>query len=270
LRDGGNTEQEFTMPERTSYASGTPNWIDLQTSDPSAAKQFYGALFGWSYDDQAIPEAPGVFYSMAQRRGKNVAGIAPLPDAQVDQGVPPHWNSYVSVDDLDATLAKVGPAGGTVVMPPFDISDSGRMAVVQDPTGAVIALWQAKEHIGASLVNEPGTFCWSELITPDIPAAAAFYRAVFGWDAATTEGDMPYTEFKLGESIAGGMNPPMPGIPPMWGIYIAVDDTDATVSKTTELGGSVIAPATDIEPGRFAVLADPQGAMFSVIKMHEA
>ena len=230
------------MPERTSYAAGTPNWIDLQTSDPNAAKQFYGALFGWSYDDQPIPEAPGVFYSMAQLRGHNVAGISPLPDAQVGQGVPPHWNSYVSVDDLDATLAKVGPAGGTVIAPPFDVMDAGRMAVIQDPTGAIFQLWQAKNHIGATLVNEPGAFSWSELITPDVPKAAAFYEKVFGWGSDTHTGEMPYTEFKLdGESIAGAMNPPMPGIPPMWGIYFSVADTDATVAKAKSLGGAVFA-----------------------------
>jgi len=256
------------MPERTSYAAGTPNWIDLQTGDPNAAKQFYGALFGWSYDDQPVDEANGVFYSMAKLDGHDVGAIAPLQDEQAAQGVPPHWNSYIAVDDVEAAVAKVGPAGGTVIAPPFDIFDAGRMAVVQDPTGAIFELWQAKEHVGATLVNEPGTFSWSELMTPDIPAAAAFYRALFGWDAVTSPGDMPYTEFKLGgESIAGGMNPPMPGIPPLWNIYFAVADTDATVARATELGGSVIAPAMDIEPGRFAVLADPQGAMFSVIKM---
>ena len=185
--------------------------------------------------------------------------------------MPPHWNSYISVDDIEATTAKVAGAGGTVIAPPFDVIDAGRMAVIQDPTGAIFELWQAKNHIGASLVNEPGTFTWSELITPDVPKAAAFYKTVLGWDSETVGEEMPYTEFKLdGNSIAGGMNPPMPGIPPLWGIYFAVADTDATVAKAKSLGGSVIAEPMDIEPGRFAVLADPQGAMFNVIKMNEA
>src|SRR6478609_8551122 len=122
------------MPERTSYAAGTPNWIDLQTSDPNAAKEFYGALFGWAYDDQPVDEANGVFYSMAKLDGHDVGAIAPLQDEQAAQGVPPHWNSYIAVDDIEAAVAKVGPAGGTVIAPPFDIFDAGRMAVVQDPT----------------------------------------------------------------------------------------------------------------------------------------
>jgi predicted enzyme related to lactoylglutathione lyase len=257
------------MAERTSYASGTPSWVDLQTTDQNAAKQFYGELFGWSYSDQPVDDA-GTVYSMATLRGHDVGAISPLGD-QAAQGVPPHWNSYVSVDDLDATVAKVAPAGGTVIAPPFDIFDAGRMAVIQDPTGAIFELWQAKEHIGAGLVNEPGTFTWSELITPDTAKAAAFYNALLGWGTATQGGENPYTEFQLdGQTIAGGMNPPMPGIPPMWGIYFAVADTDATVEKAKSLGGSVIAEPMDIEPGRFAVLADPQGAMFSVIKTNEA
>jgi predicted enzyme related to lactoylglutathione lyase len=258
------------MPERTSYASGTPSWVDLATSDQAAAKEFYGALLGWSYNDQPIDEANGVFYSMAQINGLDVAAIAPLGE-QAAAGIPPHWNSYVSVDDLEATTAKVAPAGGTVIAPPFDVMEAGRMAVIADPTGAIFNLWKAKENIGAKLVNEPGTFCWSELITPDIPKAAAFYADVLGWGSQTQGEEHVYTEFKVGgESIAGGMNPPMPGMPTVWGIYFAVDDTDATVAKATSLGGSVMSPPMDIEPGRFAVLADPQGAVFMVIKMKQA
>jgi uncharacterized protein len=257
------------MPERKSYASGTPNWVDVQTSDQAAAKQFYGELFGWVYNDQPIDEANGVYYSIATLGGLDVGAIAPLDPSAA--GVPPHWNSYVSVDDLEAVTAKVAAAGGTVVAPPFDVMDAGRMSVIADPTGAIFELWQAKNHIGATLVNEPGAFSWSELITPDVPKAAEFYKQVLGWGAETHEGGMPYTEFTLdGSSIAGAMNPPMPGIPPMWSIYFSTADTDATVAKAKSLGGAVIAPPMDIEPGRFAVLADPQGAMFNVIKMNEA
>ena len=259
------------MPERKSYVSGTPNWVDLQTTDQAGAKQFYGELFGWSYNDLPIDEANGVYYSMATLKGSDVAAIAPSSDDQVAAGVPPHWNSYVSVDDVEAAAARVAPAAGTVIASPFDVLDAGRMAVIQDPTGAIFQLWQAKNHIGATLVNEPGAFSWSELITPDVPKAAAFYEKVFGWGSDTHAGEMPYTEFKLdGESIAGAMNPPMPGIPPMWGIYFSTADTDATVAKAKSLGGAVFSEPMDIEPGRFAVLADPQGAMFNVIKMNEA
>jgi len=258
------------MPERTSYASGTPSWVDIQTSDTSAAKGFYGSLFGWSFVDNPIDEANGVYYSIATVRGLDVAAVAPLGE-QAAAGVPPHWNSYVSVDDVDATTANVEAAGGHVHAPPFDVMDAGRMSVVQDPTGAIILLWQAKSNIGAKLVNEANTFSWSELITPDIPKAADFYNKLLGWTSVTHgEGAGAYTEFQLGgNSIAGAMNPPMPGIPPMWGIYFSVDDCDASVEKVKSLGGAVMAGPMDIEPGRFAAVADPQGAVFSVITMNE-
>jgi len=258
------------MPERTSYASGTPNWVDVQTTDTNAAKQFYGSLFGWSFVDNPIDEENGVYYSIATIRDLDVAAVAPLGD-QAAAGVPPHWNSYVNVDDVDAIAAKVEAAGGALHAPPFDVMDAGRMAVVQDPTGAIILLWQAKGNIGAKLVNEAGTFSWSELVTPDIPKAADFYNALLGWTTLTHgEGAGAYTEFQLdGRSIAGAMNPPMPGIPPLWGVYFTVDDCDATVEKAKSLGGALFAGPMDIEPGRFAVLADPQGAMFNVITMNE-
>ncbi len=254
------------MPKRTEYAPGTPSWVDLQTTDQSAAKSFYSGLFGWTYDDQPIDD--NTVYSMAELQGEHVAAIAPLGD-QAAAGIPPHWNSYVTVADVDASAGQVAKAGGTLIAPPFDVMDAGWMAVVADPTGGVIALWQAKNNIGAGLVNEAGAFSWNELMTPDVPKAAAFYKHMFGWEAATTP-DGSYTEFKLdGQSIAGAMKPPMPGIPTMWGIYFSVDDCDATVEKATSLGGAVMNGATDIEPGRFAVLADPQGAMFNVITMKQ-
>ncbi len=251
------------MPKRTEYAPGTPSWVDLQTTDQSAAKSFYTGLFGWTYDDRPIDE--NTVYSMAELQGEHVAAIAPLGD-QAAAGIPPHWNSYVTVADVEASAGQVEKAGGTLIAPPFDVMDAGRMAVVADPTGGVIALWQAKNNIGAGLVNETGAFSWNELMTPDVPKAAAFYKQMFGWEAAPTP-DGSYTEFKLdGQSIAGAMNPPMPGIPTVWGIYFSVDDCDATVEKAKSLGGAVFNGPMDIEPGRFAVLADPQGAMFNVIK----
>ncbi len=254
------------MPERKEYASGTPSWVDLQTTDQSAAKSFYSGLFGWTYEDSPIDE--NTVYSMAELKGQHVAAIAPL-GPQADAGIPPHWNSYVTVADCDASAGLAGKAGGSVVMPPMDVMDAGRMAVVADPTGGMIALWQAKNNIGAGLVNEAGAFSWNELMTPDVPKAAAFYKQMFGWDSAPTP-DGSYTEFKLdGQSIAGAMNPPMPGIPTVWGIYFSVDDCDATVEKAKSLGGAVFNGPMDIEPGRFAVLADPQGAMFNVITMKQ-
>lgn len=253
------------MPERTQYAPGTPSWVDLQTTDQPAAKQFYSELFGWTYED--TPVGDDAVYSIALLKGKQVGAIAPLGPGM--EGIPPHWNSYVTVSDVDASAAQVVPAGGQVMMPPFDVMDAGRMAVVADPTGAVINLWQAKNNIGSELVNEAGAFSWNELLTPDVPKAAEFYNKIFGWEANHITEGMDYTEFKLdGNSIAGGMNPPMPGMPPVWTIYFSVDDTDATVAKAQSAGGAVFMPPTEIPPGRFAVLADPQGAVFNVIKMN--
>ena len=254
------------MPERTKYAPGTPSWIDLQTPDQAGAKAFYGALFDWSYEDQPIGQDDAgndAFYSMAQKNGKNVAAIGGSPPP----GVPPHWNVYVTVADVDATAGLVAGAGGAVVAPPFDVMDAGRMAVIADPTGAMLCLWTPTNNIGASLVNEHGTLTWEELMSPDVPAAAAFYKKIFGWEAATTP-DGSYTEMKLGDrSIAGAMKPPMPGMPSVWGVYFAVDDTDKIVAVAKANGATVVQEPMDIEPGRFAVMADPTGAMFAVIKM---
>lgn len=254
------------MPERTEYAAGMPNWVDLQTTDAAAAKQFYTGLFGWTYADEPIDEEHDVYYSLAQIDGKDVAAIAPMPPGS--DGIPTHWNSYVSVPDVEATVALVEPAGGAVVMTPFDVMDAGRMAIIQDPTGAMLAVWQAKNHAGAALVNDPNTWSWNELLTPDVPKAGEFYAKVFGWTAHPVP-DGSYTEFKLnGESIAGAQNPPMPGIPPLWGVYFAVADTDEMIEKIKAGGGTLFAGPIDIPIGRLAVAADPQGGMFNIIKFN--
>ena len=253
------------MPERKEYAPGTPSWVDLQTTDQNAAKQFYRELFGWSYNDAEIPDSGGAVYSMAQLNGHDVGAIAGMPPG--GDGIPPHWNTYITVSDADAACALAEKSGGTVIAPAFDVMDAGRMAVIADPTGAVFNVWQAKNHPGAGLVNEPGTWSWNELIDAELPKAEEFYKKVFGWEANHLTEGMEYTEFKLnGASIGGGMKPPMPGMPNVWGIYFTVADTDATVAKAKSLGAAVFQEPTDIPPGRFAVLADPQGAMFNVIK----
>jgi hypothetical protein len=178
------------------------------------------------------------------------------------------WNTYLAVDSVDEATAKVEAAGGKVAMAPFDVMDAGRMSFVMDPSGAPVALWQANQHIGATLVNEPGTINWNELVTSDL-GATRFYADVTG--LSTENMDMgegqPYTVFKSGEAMVGGSTPPqMPGVPSHWHVYFGTADADATAAKAAELGGSVIVPPFDTPVGRIAVLSDPQGAMFSVIK----
>ena len=253
------------MPVRTSYTQGTPNWVDLQASDQDAAKAFYSGLFGWTYDDQPMPE--GQVYSMAMLGEHAVAAIAPQPPEMVAAGAPPMWNTYLAVDSADDAAAKAEAAGGTIAMAPFDVMDAGRMAFVLDPSGAPVALWQAGRHIGATLVNEPGTINWNELITTD-PAAVAFYQNVLGLTTSTMDmGAGEYTLFEADGQMVGGTTPPqMPGTPNHWHVYFGVADADATVAKATEMGGSVLVPPFDTPVGRMAVIADPQGAVFSIIQ----
>ncbi len=254
------------MPERTSYAPGTPSWIDIGT-DVEAAKTFYTGLFGWSTADAGPVEETGGYGFFTTADAKLLAGYGP----QQNPG-PPFWTTYIATDDADASAAKVEAAGGTVVVPPMDVMDAGRMAVFQDTEGAFFSVWQAGRHLGAEVVNEPGAFCWSELSTRDPEAAKAFYAAVFGWGAQASENEaMAYTEWQLGgESIGGMMDmPPMvpAEVPAYWLVYFAVEDTDASVARAKELGGMAMVEGMDTPAGRIAVLADPQGATFALISL---
>ncbi len=251
------------------YAPGTPSWVDLSSPDLDASAAFYGSLFGWDCTEAGDPAETGG-YRMFEKGGRVVAGLGPL---QENSG-PPSWTTYVSVADVDATATAITDAGGTVLVPPMDVMEAGRMLVALDPTGAAFSVWQPNQHIGASLVNEPGSLSWNELNTRDPEAAESFYRAVFGWTGNHNDmGDgSTYTEWQLdGRSVGGmiDMRGRVPDqIPAHWLTYFAVDDTDATVATVTERGGSVMVPAMDIEPGRFAVVADPNGAFFAVMKMN--
>ena len=253
------------MPERTSYTQGTPNWVDLPTSDQAAAKAFYAGLFGWTYDDQPMGE--GQVYSMAMLGGHQVAAISSQPAEMAAAGAPPMWNTYLAVDSVDDATAKVEAAGGKVAMAPFDIMDAGRMSFVMDPSGAAVALWQANQHIGAGLVNEPGAVIWNELIT-DNPAAVPFYEQVLGVTTTTAGmGEDKYTMFEAGGQQVGGTMPPqMAGVPNHWHVYFAVADADATAAKIKQLGGSVVVEPFDTPIGKMAVAADPQGAVFSLFQ----
>lgn len=255
------------MPEFTSYAAGTPSWVDHAAKDVTASNAFYSGLFGWEPEDQG--EEMG-HYTIMRKGGKTVAG-----DMQVMvEGQPSAWVTYVCVEDAEKTVEVAKKAGATVFVEPMDVSDIGRMAVFADPTGAAIGIWQPKTFQGAELANEPGAFAWNELNTRDVPAAKTFYSEVFGWTPNDLDdmGGMNYTEWKLGDSsVAGMMSIPdmVPAeVPAHWLVYFGVEDTDATVSTATGLGAAVMVPPTDIPPGRFAVLSDPDGAVFAVIKLN--
>jgi uncharacterized protein len=255
------------MSERSSYDQGTPNWVDLQTTDQEGAKAFYGRLFGWEFDDQPLPEGMGA-YSMALKGSTgSVAAIAGQSPDMVAQNLPPMWNTYIAVDDVDVTTARVDAAGGKVLMPPFDVMDAGRMSFVADPSGAAVGLWQAGDHIGATVVNEHGAVVWNELVTDDTESAARFFRDVAGMGTQNAEmGSMPYLMFTVDDRPVGGTTPPpMPGLPNHWHVYFQVDDVPVAAAVATENGGAVVSGPFDTPIGPMAILRDPQGAMFSVM-----
>jgi predicted enzyme related to lactoylglutathione lyase len=258
------------MPEITKYAPGAFCWSELGTSDPDAAKNFYKQVFGWAAND--IPAGPDMVYTMLSKDGKDVGALYKLKDEHKAMGIPPHWLSYISVESADETAKKAKELGGTVEMEPFDVFDVGRMAVIQDPTGATFAIWQPRSSIGAKVRDETNTLCWNELNTNDTGKALEFYTKLFGWTSKTDDNSTtPYTEFMNAGTPHGGMiqiAPEWGKVPPHWLLYFAVDDCDGTVGKATGVGASTVLPPTDIpNVGRFALIADPQGAMFAVIKL---
>jgi predicted enzyme related to lactoylglutathione lyase len=251
--------------EITSYKPGTPCWVDLGSPNIDESVAFYGSLFGWEVP-ASLPDTGG--YRIAHRDGKAVAAFG----GQQQPDIPPYWTTYISVTDADATAKAVEAAGGQVLAPPFDVMTQGRMAVFADPTGAPVSVWQPKDFIGASLVNEPGTLSWNELTTRKADTAIVFYSEVFGWTAdAQPMGDMTYTVWLLDGNPVGGMFPmdeTFPAeVPSHWLAYFTVDDTDATLAKTVQLGGAVQLEPKDTPQGRLAVLKDPHGALFAVITM---
>lgn len=251
------------MPTMTSYAPGNFCWCELATNDQNGAKEFYTKLFGWTPNDS--PMGPDAVYTMLELDGKNLGALYGMDKAQLDMGIPPHWNVYLSVTNVDEASKKAESLGGKVVLPPFDVMDVGRMSMVQDPTGAMFALWEAKLHTGAQLTGEPGAFCWWELNTNDTDKAKAFYTGLFGWG---TGGDPNYTEWKNGGESIGGMmqiQPEWGDVPPNWMSYVMVADADQTAEKAKSLGGNIYMGPQDIpNMGRFAVIADPQGAAFAI------
>lgn len=259
------------MSERTHYPAGVPCWVTGLQRDPQAGLDFYGPLFGWDFEDGLVPDDGSAPYSLARLRGREVAGIAPLPPGQ---DVPPAWITEVRVDDVDVTAGNVTEAGGTVLSGPMDMG-IGRLVVIADPAGAVICGWEARGREGAQLVNEAGAWAMSLLWTPDPEAAAAFYRTVFGWE---TEAFGSMTLFRLPGYVGGEPSQPVPRDvvavmaplqegTPRWDVDFWIDDADAAAVMAAESGGTLVQEPFDAPPFRRAVIRDPQGAAFSVSQL---
>jgi len=277
------------MLERDGYMPGVPCWVDTSQPDPDAALDFYAGLFGWEFEDAMPPDAPGKYY-FARLRGRDVAAVGSQPE-----GGPPMaaWNTYIWVESADEASSKVTDAGGRVLTDPFDVMDAGRMAVFSDPEGAAFCVWQAKQHKGAQIVNEPGSLNFNGLNTRDAEGAKSFYGSVYGWKTLRLEGGaevwrLPgYGDFlersdpglpkRMAESgaqagfedLVATINPiadDQPEVPAHWSVTFAVEDADATAKRAAELGGKVVVPPFDAPWVRITVIADPQGATFIASK----
>jgi predicted enzyme related to lactoylglutathione lyase len=248
------------MGERDSYEHGTFSWTDLSTPDAQASKDFYGALFGWDFEDNPIPD--GGVYVMARIGGRAAAAMFETTDRH------PAWASYVTVDDLDGTTARAGELGANVLAEPFDVMDVGRMSTIQDPTGAVLCLWEPRTSIGAEIVNGPGALSVTQLNTSDTEAAERFYSDLFGWrfDSVGTD-EMPYWGIYRGDSMNAGMMPLPDGAPAPshWLVYFGSEDVDAAAEQIRSTGGTLMVEPMDVPPaGRILVAQDPQGAIFAL------
>jgi len=257
------------MAEFSSHTPGTFSWAELATTDQKGGVQFYRSLLGWDVNEQPI--GPDEVYTMFTLRGQEVAAAYTMRPEERQHGAPPHWNLYVSVASVDESVKKAESLGAKVLAPPFDVMDVGRMAVLQDPAGAVFQVWEARKHIGAKILGEPGALCWSELTTRDTKRAESFYTALFGWTPkhSAPSAVMEYTEFhNQGKPLGGmmAMPPNMPAhVPSYWMPYFQVTDVDASANKAKGLGARPMVGPQDIpNTGRFAILSDPQGAMFAI------
>jgi predicted enzyme related to lactoylglutathione lyase len=256
------------MSVKTSYQPGTPCWIDLGTPDQDAAGEFYGRLFGWElHEDENAEQTQG--YRTAQLDGQNVGGVMRL----MQEGQPPAWLTYISVEDAGATAAGAREAGGTIHVEPMSVLDYGTMAVIADPTGAAFGIWQPGRNIGSDVMREPGSVAWNELNTRDPAVARDFYGDLFGWEFKDQEyeGTGTYTTISAGEESFGGLldiTGRVPEeVPAHWLVYFAVEDADSTLTTARESGGEVVfGPQAIGEVGTIAVLKDPFGAVFAVIQ----
>ncbi len=276
------------MRERDGYIPGVPCWVDTSQPDPEAAVAFYGGLFGWELADAMPPEAPGRYF-IARLGGGSVAAVASQAEGAPSVAT---WNTYIWVDSAEEAAAKVLQAGGRVVTDPFDVTEAGRMAVCSDPEGALFCLWQARQHRGAQIVNEPGSLNFNSLNARDAAGAKSFYGSVFGWETLDLGGagmwrlpgyggfleqSEPGLRERMAESgapegfedVVAALNPiaeDQPDTPAHWSVTFAVEDADATAARASELGGSVLVAPFDAPWVRMAVIADPQGATFIASK----
>ena len=242
------------MGQRTSYPPGTFSYAELATSDAAAAKAFYTDLFGWTYEDVPMGDAPP--YSPAFKDGSQVAALFETSDQ------PPHWNCYVTVTSVDGTAASAGEHGGSVISEPFEVMELGRMAVIADPGGAALCLWEPRQHIGAYLVNTPGAMTWNDLVTPDPEAAARFYGVLFGWRVEEIPNAGGYRLIFNGERTNGGI---MPVDGPMaWMPYFGHEDVERVAAEVEGKGGRLFNGPLQMPKGSVAIVGDPQGAVFAV------
>ena len=260
------------MPVITKHQPGAFCWAELATIDIRRAKAFYSELFGWKYEDQPAGEF-GV-YTMCLLGKKQLGALYELPPNLRKMGVSPHWMSYVAVANADQACETIKQHGGAIQQGPFDVMEHGRMAICQDPTGASFSIWQAKKHVGASVMGEHGTPGWFELATKGVAKAEAFYAKVFGWSVKqSNDSGLEYREFSAAGApmSQGGMmelTPQHGPVPPHWLIYFPVADCDGDAARAKALGGKVLLAPMDIpKVGRFAVLSDPAGAAFAVIQL---
>lgn len=252
------------MPTFASHPHGNPSWVDLMAHDAEAAAVWYSKLFGWNAEKQETPD-PTRPYWMFTLNGETVAGMGQMSDEMKANGVPPMWNSYFTVDDLDAAVEKVSSLGGNITMPPMDVGEAGRMAFVTDAEGASVALWQAGLHCGATIANEPNTWCWNELDTHDPAKAQAFYEGFFGWEFKPGDNDASLMIYNKGNEIAHSLkiDPSWgEGIPAHWTVYFAVADIAKGCKAVEELGGTIMVPVMEIPVGKFSLVMDNQGTRF--------
>lgn len=255
------------MPTREAYTAGTPNWVELHTPDLAAAKHFYGSLFGWSFDDDVSVEAD--HFATATKDGGAVAAIArKLASDSAGEGTA-RWHTYLAVDDVEAAVEAAESAGATILLRPKEIAGVARIAFITDPTGASVGLWQAHSHIGATLVNEPGTVIWNELMTDDLDAATQFYQDLVGLVPEVADmGHGPYTTLKSrGEPVGGASLLPSGGMGSHWHVYFAVENAAEAATAAVALGGEVLAGPLETSIGPMATLRDQLGAAFSVYEL---